>query len=143
MELAPHDAAAYYYYALSLWYRDRSQPTAANLSQVKSLLKRTLRLNPKYIDAYLQLGLLYFSQRNFRAAIDQYTQALKIDPNIADAHYRLGQALARTGDTAHAQQEFAIFDRLHKQEVAESDKQRAEIQLFVYTLRGAGEAGRP
>ncbi|MBZ5561016.1 MAG: tetratricopeptide repeat protein [Acidobacteriia bacterium] len=143
MELAPRDAAAHYYYALSLWHRDRNQQGAAQLTQVESLLKSALRLNPKYVDAYLQLGLLYAGQRNYAAAIDQYTRALKIDPNIADAHYRLGQALARTGETARAQQEFAAFERLHKQQVAETDKQRDEIQLFVYTLRSAEGTGRP
>lgn len=47
------------------------------------------------------------------------------------------------GGTAHAQQEFAVFERLHKQEAAEADKQRAEIQVCVYTMRGAEGAGRP
>ncbi len=136
LEVAPRDPAAHYYYALSLWHRDRSQQDAAQLAQVESLLQSAIRLNPKYVEAYLQLGLLYSTQRNYAAAIDQYARALQVDPNVADAHYRLGQALARTGDATRAQQEFAAFERLHKQEVAESDKQRAEIQLFVYTMRG-------
>ncbi len=143
LELAPRDPAAHYYYALSLWHRERSQQDAAQLAQVESLLKSAVRLNPKYVEAYLQLGLLYSTQRNYTAAINQYTRALKVDPNVADAHYRLGQALARTGDAARARQEFAAFERLHKQEVAESDRQRAEIQLFVYTMRRDGRPGAP
>lgn len=143
MKLAPRDASAPYYYAMSLWQRDRGQQDPERLAEVESLLESAIRLDPQYTDAYLELGLLYASQHNYGAAIDQYRQALKTNSSLADAHYRLGQALVRMGDTAHAQQEFAVFEQLHKQEVAETDKQRAEIQMFVYTMRGAEGAGRP
>jgi tetratricopeptide (TPR) repeat protein len=136
MELAPRDATAYYLYALSLWRRDPEQQDAAQFAEVESLLKTAIRLSPQYADAYLQLGQVYSSQGNYSSAIEQYTHALKISPNLADAHYRLGQALRRAGDAAGAEKEFAVFERLHKQEVAAADRQRNEIQMFVYTLRG-------
>ncbi|MBZ5543637.1 MAG: tetratricopeptide repeat protein [Acidobacteriia bacterium] len=109
MKLAPRDASAPYYYAMSLWQRDRGQQDPERLAEVESLLESAIRLDPQYTDAYLELGLLYASQHNYGAAIDQYRQALKTNSSLADAHYRLGQALVRMGDTAHAQQEFAVF----------------------------------
>jgi hypothetical protein len=72
----------------------------------------------------------------------QYEEALKIDPNTAAVHYRLGQALARTGAAARAQREFAEFERLQAHEVDETEKQNAEIQQFVYTLRHSTLAGK-
>ena len=44
-----------------------------------------------------------------REATEQYNLALKINPNAANTHYRLGQALARLGSQTRAQEEFAIF----------------------------------
>jgi tetratricopeptide (TPR) repeat protein len=137
MKLVPRNASAPYYYAMSLWQRDRGQQDPTRLAEIESLLKSAISLDPQYADAYLQLGQLYASQHNYRAAIEQYSQALKTNPSLADAHYRLGQALIRMGDAPRAQQEFAVFERLHKQGVAEDDKQRAEIQTFVYTMKGS------
>ena len=136
MELAPRDATAYYLYALSLWRRGPEQQDAAQLAEVESRLKTAIRLSPQYADAYLQLGQVYSSRGNYSSAIEQYTHALKVSPNLADAHYRLGQALRRAGDAAGAEKEFAVFGRLHKREVAAADRQRNEIQMFVYTMRG-------
>jgi tetratricopeptide (TPR) repeat protein len=111
--------------------------------EIESLLKSAIGLDPQYADAYLQLGLLYEGQHKYNAAISQYREALKVNSSLADAHYRLGQALVRMGDTKRAQQEFAVFERLHKQEVAEADEQRSEIQTFVYNMRAAEGSGGP
>jgi hypothetical protein len=58
-------------------------------------------------------------------------------PDAAVVHYRLGQALARSGETARAKQEFAEFERLRAREVADTDKQTTDIQLFIYTMRNS------
>jgi hypothetical protein len=57
--------------------------------------------------------------------------------NSASIHYRLGQALARAGNGALAQQEFAIFERLRKSESDTTNKEQKQIQQFVYTMRKA------
>jgi tetratricopeptide (TPR) repeat protein len=137
LKLAPQDAAANYLLALILWYSGQHRQDAAGLAEVEPLLRNAIKLNQQYADAYLQLGQLYAGQGKFHAAIEEYTHALNINPQLADARLRLGQTLVRTGDTTRGQQELAIFERLHKQEVSDADKQRAEIQGFVYTLRRA------
>lgn len=143
MKLAPRNPSAPYYYAMSLWQREGGQQDPTQLAEIESLLTSAISLDPHYADAYLQLGQLYASQHNYSAAIEQYSQALKTNPSLADAHYRLGQALVRMGDATRAHQEFAVFERLHEQEVSETDKQRAEIQTFVYTMRAAEGPGGP
>jgi tetratricopeptide (TPR) repeat protein len=120
---------------MSLWKQSQGQPQAAGLAEIESLLRTAISLDPEYADAYLQLGILYSSQRNYSDAISQYQQALKYKPDVAVIHYRLGQALARSGATARAQQEFAEFERLHAREVADTDRQTADIQQFLYTVR--------
>ena len=49
--------------------------------------------------------------------------------------YRLGQAYVRTGKKELAQQEFAIYQKLREQHLADVDKQRAEIRQFVYAAK--------
>jgi tetratricopeptide (TPR) repeat protein len=136
VELQPANAQAYYYYALALWKGKRDQEQSANLDDVESLLKKTTALDPRLADAHLQLGILYAQERKYTEAIDQYQEAIRLQPNLGDAHYRLGQALVRTGDKTEAQAEFELYDRLHKQQVAESEKERAEIKQFIYNAKG-------
>ena len=142
METDPRNASVRYYYAMSLWKQRQNQPQAAELTEIESLLRTAIALDPKYADAYLQLGILYASQRKYSDAIGQYQQALKNKPDAAVVHYRLGQALARNGETARAQQEFAEFERLRAREVADTDKQTAEIKQFLYTMRDSNEAAK-
>jgi tetratricopeptide (TPR) repeat protein len=136
VELQPANAQAHYYYALALWKGKRDQEQSANLDEVESHLEKATALDPGFADAHLQLGILYAGQRKYSEAMEQYRDAIRLQPNLADAHYRLGQALVRAGDKAQAQAEFEVYDRLHKQEVAESEKERAEIKQFIYNAKG-------
>jgi len=138
-ELQPANAKAHYYYAMSLWKGKRAEDTGLDLSQIEALLKKSLRLDPKSAEAHLQLGNLYSDQTKFAEAIPEYETARKLDPDLADVRYRLGQAYVRTGKKDLAQEEFAIYQKLREQHLADLDKQRAEIRQFVYSAKdGAG-----
>jgi tetratricopeptide (TPR) repeat protein len=138
-ELQPTNAKAHYYYAMSLWKGKRSEDATLDLSQIEALLKKSLALDPKSAEAHLQLGNLYSDQTKFAEAIPEYETARKLDPDLADVRYRLGQAYVRTGKKDLAQSEFAIYQKLREQHLADLDKQRAEIRQFIYSAKeGAG-----
>lgn len=133
-ELQPRNPQSLYYYALSLWRGERETKNPAALPQIEKLLKESARLDPRFPDAHLQLGILYAERKDYAEAIAEYEQAIRLEPHLADAHYRLGQAYTRRGEKERAQSEFEIYERLHRQQQAEAEKQRAEIQQFVYTF---------
>jgi tetratricopeptide (TPR) repeat protein len=121
--------------ALCMW---RGSPIDSNpeaATQIESLLNHSLAIDPNYAEAYFQLGNLYSQQHSYEKAIVQYEHALRVNAKSANLHYRLGQALARTGNSARAQEEFATFERLRKSESDASNKQQNQIQQFVYTIR--------
>ena len=142
LETGPPNASVRFYYAMTLWKQGQVQPETAEWAEIESLLKSTVSLDPRNADAYLQLGILYANEHKYNDAITQYEQALKINRDTAAIHYRLGQALIRTGAAERARQEFAQFERLHAREVEETAKQTADIQQFVYTLRHSTLAGK-
>src|SRR5260370_39778939 len=92
-ELQPHNGQALYYYAMSLWKGKRAQDPDLDLKQIESLLKTAIAENPALPEAYLQLGNLNADQGKFAEAIPEYQRALQLDAELADAHYRLSQAL--------------------------------------------------
>lgn len=124
-----------YYLAACLWKRSPTDSNPDRDIQVESFLKRALAVNPNYADAHFQLGVLYADERKYPEATEEYERALKITPNSANTHYRLGQALARLGNDARAQEEFAAFERLRKNESETTDRERSQIQQFVYTIK--------
>jgi tetratricopeptide (TPR) repeat protein len=136
-ELEPDNALAQYYYAVSLWKGKRSEASSINYPLVESLLQKSIALDGKLAEAHLQLGILYADQHEYAKSLPEYTRALELNPNLPDAHYRLGQYYVHAGQKDHAQQEFQTFQQLQAHHQAEVDKERAEVQQFVYAADSA------
>ncbi len=136
-ELEPGNALAQYYYAMSLWKGNRAADAKVDFQRVETLLRKAVTIDSTLADAHVQLGNLYADQRQYDKSIPEYTRALELDPNLADAHYRLGQDYVHTGQKERAQSEFDVYQRLRAQHLADLDKERAEVQQFVYSAKAA------
>ena len=141
-ELESGNALAQYYYAMSLWKGKRAEDGTPDFPVIESLLKKSITLDEKLPEAHVQLGNLYADRHEYAKSIPEYTRALELDPNLADAHYRLGQDYVHSGQKDRAQAEFDVYQRLRTQHLAEVDKERAEVQQFVYSAKPAA-AARP
>jgi tetratricopeptide (TPR) repeat protein len=86
-------------------------------------------------EAHLQLGNLYADQHEWEKSIPQYVLALQLDSNLPDAHYRLGQDYVHIGKKEEAQAEFDVYQKQRAEHLAEVDKERAEVQQFVYNAK--------
>lgn len=131
--LEPHNPQALYYYALSLWKASRNANGATSVPKIQALLEAAVAAKPLFASARVQLGILYAQEHRYKDAITEYSQALRENPGLADAHYHLGEALVRTGHAAEARREFATFSRLHESQVKDEEKLRSQILEFVYT----------
>jgi tetratricopeptide (TPR) repeat protein len=129
----PKNARAHFYYAMSLWKGKRTQDPTLDLHQIVGLLQSAVKLDPKLTEAHLQLGNLYSDQSQYAEAIPEYLKALETKSDIADAHYRLGQAYVHTAQKDKAQEQFQVYQRLRAQHLADLDKQIADIRQFVYS----------
>ncbi len=132
-ELQPANAMAQYYYAVSMWKGKRAEDAGVDLGTVESLLQKSIALNDSFADAHVQLGNLYADQHQYEKSIPQYIRALQLDDNLADAHYRLGTDYVHTGQKENAQKEFAIYQKLRAEYLAEVEKERDEVRQFVYS----------
>jgi tetratricopeptide (TPR) repeat protein len=141
-ELQPKNGRAFYYYALSLWKSKRAQDSNVDVSQIESILKKSVALEPGLPEAHLQLANLYSDQKKYAESIPEYLRARELDPDLADVHYRLAQAYVRVGEKDHAQEEFNVYQQLREQHLSDLDKQRAEIRQFVYSAK-QGSNGKP
>jgi tetratricopeptide (TPR) repeat protein len=134
-ELQPRNGRAVYYYAMSVWKGKRAQDPGLDLHEIESLLQKSIELDPTLAEGQLQLGNLYSDQSKYAEAIPRYKRAIELNADLADAHYRLGQAYVRTGDKDRAQPELQLYQQLRTQHLADLDKQRAEVRQFVYAAK--------
>jgi Tfp pilus assembly protein PilF len=135
-DLRPRDAQATFYYAISLWKGRRQETSPAYLDQVESQFKKAIALDPSFAQAHLQLANLYSQRRQYAEAVPEYQESLRLSPNVPDAHFRLGQAYVHLGKKDLADKEFQIHKQLYEQHLAAVDKERSEIQQFVYSMKG-------
>lgn len=132
VRLHPESAMAHYLYAMAL---ERQAEKEGDLKAVESHLKTAIDLDPRFGEAYLQLGILCADRRNFPDAITMLQRAVEFMPAPDQAHYRLAQVYRQTGETEKARQETAQFKQISEQKDKETERERHEIQQFVYTLR--------
>lgn len=131
----PGNAWANYYYGLTLWKRDRGSGDAAGLERAEELLEKAVAIDPKFGEAYLQLGILHSGQGRFEKAIHDYKRAIEVSPQMSEPHYRLATAYKRIREEAKAEQEFQVYEKMEKEEAAAMESQRRELRQFLIILK--------
>jgi len=108
----PDNAAASYYYALSLRKGTPSAAVNENESRAAEFLLRAIKLQPDFADAHYELGILYEEQGLRPAAMREYELAAQLRPAFAKAHYHLARLYQQSGRAALAKKEFQAFEAL-------------------------------
>jgi tetratricopeptide (TPR) repeat protein len=89
-ELNPGYASAHHWYAWFLMTQKRFEEALAEISLAQ-------KLEPGSLTLATTIGLPFYFQRNYEQAVEQYHEALEMDPNFTLAHYYLGIALLQMG----------------------------------------------
>jgi tetratricopeptide (TPR) repeat protein len=74
--------------------------------------QQSVRLDPKFIDAWNNLGHAYRKTKDYDKALDAYKRALELKPDYADAHEYLGRTYLAMGNKDAAMREHEILKRL-------------------------------
>ena len=139
----PANALAQFYYAMSLWKGRRAGGESVDLALIEGLLKKSIALDDTLAQAHFQLGNLYADQHQYERSLPEYQRVVALDPTLADAHYRLGTDYTHLGQKDRAQSEYSIYQKLRSEHLAEVEKERAEIQQFVYSSKASAQQAAP
>jgi len=143
VEVRPEDPLANYYYAMTVWKQKGQSIDPATLQRVEDRLTRAVTIDPQCGEAYLQLGVLESTRRDYAKAIGYYTKAIQANPQLSEAHYRLGVAYDRVGDKEKARTEFQLHDEIEKRQAVLVDKQRREVKQFLVVVNGKTADSNP
>ena len=139
----PENALANYYFAMAVLKRGRESKSSADSQQAEALLKKSVAIDPKLGEAYLQLGILYAARGSTDEAIAAFKKAIEVTPGLGEAHYRLSQLYKRAGEKAKAEQEIQLYKQVEKSEADEVERQRREVQQFLIILKDQPAAPVP
>jgi tetratricopeptide (TPR) repeat protein len=139
----PGNALANYYFAMAVLKRGRESKSSADSQQAEALLKKSVAIDPKLGEAYLQLGVLYAAQGASDEAIAAFKKAIEVTPGLGEAHYRLSQLYKRSGEKAKAEQEIQLYKQVEKSEADEVERQRREVQQFLIILKDQPTVSAP
>jgi tetratricopeptide (TPR) repeat protein len=142
-EQQPANAAANYYYAVSLMKREKDARSAGDARAAQTLLEKAVRLDPKNGAAYVALGALAVQRGDFAEAIKNYQKAIAVSPELSEAHYRLSLAYKRAGDDAAAKREMETYQSAEKAESAQADEQSRDLKQFLVILKSQPAAAHP
>ena len=135
LQQQPNSAETHYVLAMALLHGS----SAPDRARATTLLRKAVVLDPKCAAAYLQLGIFAFGDRDYREAVQLYQQAIAADPHLSEAHYRLGMAYDRTGETMKAQQELQLHTSLDQMQADAIEQQRQQVKQFLIVLKGSPE----
>ncbi|MBE9560729.1 MAG: winged helix-turn-helix domain-containing protein [Proteobacteria bacterium] len=96
IDLSPNFADGYAVLAITLNY-------AGNPGQADEVMRKAMRLNPRHPAIYKVIyGEILFNQRDYNGAIEYFTEALDMNPEIEESRIWLAAAYANIGDVDEA-----------------------------------------
>lgn len=104
---AERQAESYFQKGLAL------EETGAPIEQAIESYKRAVELNPSAAGALVNLGTIYYRQRNYTEAERHYQLAVEVDTNYPLAHYNLGNLFDEQSDLVRAEQHYTTALRLN------------------------------
>lgn len=77
-----------------------ANPVALDYELIEEDLNRVIELSPRFFYAYYNRGNLHFARQEIQDAIADYTEALRLQPDLADAYFNRGLAWLKAGNEA-------------------------------------------
>ena len=131
VKLQPNNALANFYRGVSIWKQEHDADVASGY------LKKAVILDTHLASAYLQLGIIQAEQSQYAEAETTLLAAVREQPDLEEAHYRLADVFRNLGKRAEAEKHLAIYKELQQKSVKKTENERREVRQFVIALEGA------
>ena len=86
--------------------------TLKDFDQALKALKKVIELNPNYVDAYYNIGVVLNDQGKIDKAIEAYQRCIALFPNYTDSYINMGQGLRAQGKHEKALEAFITAESI-------------------------------
>lgn len=124
----PSDAEAATYAAASIMAENGE---ARNVDLARKLMERALTASPNSLAAQLEMGVVLQDGLDWKGSVPYLERALKLKPDLAQAHYRLALAYFRTGRKQDGQTQMELQKKFARQDQEDLARRLREMTTFV------------
>lgn len=128
----PRDAKAGTYAASMLLTETE---TDVRTTEAKGLLQNAIIAAPRFANAQYEMGLLKQQESDWPGSISNLETAVRLKPDLAQAHYRLALAFWRAGRKNEAEAQMALQKQYSQQERDDLDQRLRQITTFLVDVK--------
>jgi Flp pilus assembly protein TadD len=131
----PKNGQLQYYCGAVLFRRDYLANDKSHADEILKRLRASETLLPKNDSPHCQLGKAYRWLDRWQEALSESKTCARMDPNSADAHYRLAQIYQHLGQRELAQTETKLYETASEKVADENARRQAALKTFIYTIQ--------
>lgn len=132
----PKDGHMEYYCGAVLFRRDYVMGDKTHAAEILRRLHASIALLPKDdADPHCQLGKAYRWLDRWPEALSESEVCVRLDPESADAHYRLAQIYERMKEPEKQRREIKLYEAASTRLADENARRQATMKTFLYTMQ--------
>jgi outer membrane protein OmpA-like peptidoglycan-associated protein/tetratricopeptide (TPR) repeat protein len=120
----PYNPATIDKKAVLLYNQALERAQNENLALAAGLLRQSIEIDKKYVEAYLALGSVYGQMKNYKSAVENYEKAIALDPDFS-LEYKFAYATNLAGMGQFSKALDAINDLLARKPPKNSNSLKA------------------
>jgi tetratricopeptide (TPR) repeat protein len=134
-DLHPKEATMQYYCGALLIRKDYAAEDKSNMTNILRRLNAAAERLPSDPGPHCQLGRAYRWLEQWPAALRESEICARLDPDSAQAHYRLGQIYRHEGQQEKANQEMSLYETAAKRVADENARRDETMKTFLYSIQ--------
>ena len=127
----PKDGKLQYYCGALLFRRDNVSGDKAHADEMLRRLQVATSVRPKDSLPHCQLGKVYRWVERWQESLRESETCARMDPNSAEAHYRLAQMYQHLGQRERSQGEMKLYDHASKLSRDENARRDETMKTFL------------
>ena len=135
LERDPASPWARYFEALGTFREGSRSADSSQLAARAEVLAQLTQEDSGFFEALLLLSEIQFELQNWAETVEALQQAIQLDPNHVSAHYRLGLALQRLGQSHEAREMLGRYQALKAREDQTVEERVAVTTRFIVGLK--------
>lgn len=131
----PNAGKLQFYCAALFFRRDYLANDRSHTDEILRRLKAAAKKTPNDASPRCQLGKAYRWIERWQEALGESETCARLDPNSADAHYRLAQIYQHLGQQQRSEQEMKLYQAASARLADENARRDETIKTFLYSIQ--------
>jgi tetratricopeptide (TPR) repeat protein len=139
----PRNGKLMFYCAAMVFRRDNAGGDKSHAQAILVMLRSAAKLIPDDSAPRCQMGRVYRWVEQWDKALQEWQVCAQMDPDLAEAHFRLTEIYHHLGQQEMADKEKKLFEAASKRMADENASREEAIRSFLFTIQTAGPAQKP